>query len=110
ERVEKLLAGSSSGERGAIVERAAEAAEIEQTFGRAIDRTAHPFEQIDDARSCVAHGFYRRLVGEEVAAVDGVVEVLPRGIAFALQVLGGVDASLGANRVRALPGAEGEQL
>src|SRR6266403_1802816 len=110
ERVEKLLARSCSSERGAIVERAAEAAEIEQTFGRAIERNAHPVEQIDNAGRGVAHCFYRWLVGEEVASVDGVVEMLPGGIAFAFQVLGGVDASLRANRVRTLYGDDGKQI
>src|SRR5215469_9610641 len=40
ERVEKLLAGSGSGERGAVVERSTEAAEIEQTFRRAVKGNA----------------------------------------------------------------------
>ena len=84
ESIQKLLAGGCSGERGAIVKRAAEAAKVEQTFGRAIERNAHPVEQIDDAGRGVAHGFDRRLVGEEVATVDRVVEMLPGGIAFAL--------------------------
>src|SRR5207253_3725870 len=55
ERIEELLARSCSSERGAVVERASEAAEIEQTFGRAIERNAHPVEQIDDAGRSVAH-------------------------------------------------------
>ncbi len=50
------------------------------------------------------------LVGEEVAAVDGVVEVLEGGVAFALEVLGGVDAALGADGVRALDGDDGEEV
>ncbi len=33
ERVEKLLAGGGAGERGAVEERAAEAAKVEQAFG-----------------------------------------------------------------------------
>ena len=58
----------------------------------------------------LAHGLDRRLVGQKVAAVDGVVEVLPGGVALALQILGGVDAALGANRVRALDGDDGKQI
>ena len=50
------------------------------------------------------------LVGEEVAAVDGVVEVLEDGVAFALEVLGGVDAALRADGVRALDGDDGEEV
>src|SRR5208282_429412 len=67
-------------------------------------------EQVDNAGSSLAHRLDRRLVGEEVATVDGVVEVDPGGIAFALQVLGGVDAALRADRVRALYRDDGEQV
>src|ERR1039458_4889514 len=110
ERVEKLLAGGGSGECGAVIECASEAAEVEQAFGRAIEGDAHAVEQIDDAGSGLAHRLDRRLVGEEVATVDGVVEVDPGGIAFALQVLGRVDATLRAHRMRALYRDDREQV
>ena len=110
ERVEELLAGGGSGESSAVVERAAEAAEIEQAFGRAVERDAHAVEQVNDAGGGIAHVFDRRLVGEEVAAVNRVVEVLVSGVAFALQVLGGVDAALRAHRVRALHRDDGEEV
>ena len=110
ERVEQLLAGGRAGEGGAVVERAAEAAEVEQSLGRAVERHAHAVEQVDDAGRRVAHRLDRRLVGEEVAAVDRVVEVLPGGVALALQVLGGVDAALRAHRVRALHRHDREQI
>ena len=110
ERVEKLLAGGGAGERGAVVERAAEAAEVEQAFGSAVEGHAHAIEQVDDAGRGFAHGLDRRLVGEKVAAVNGVVKMLPGGVAFALEVLGGVDAALRADRVRALDGDDGEQV
>ena len=110
ERVEKLLAGGGAGEGRAVVEGAAEAAEVEQSFRRAVERHAHAVEQVDDARGRFAHGFHGRLVGEEVAAVDGVVEMLPGGVAFALQILGGIDAALRADRVRALHRHDGEQV
>ena len=84
ERVQQLLSGSCAGEGSAIVERAAETAEIEQALRRAVERDAHAVEQIDDARGGVAHGFNGRLVAKEVAAVNGIVEVLPGGVAFAL--------------------------
>ena len=58
----------------------------------------------------LAHVLDGRLVGEEVAAVDGVVEVLAGGVALALEVLGGVDAALGADRVRALDRDDGEEV
>ncbi len=56
ERVEELLAGGGAGEGGAVVERAAEAAEVEQAFGGAVEGHAHAVEQVDDGgalrRSC----------------------------------------------------------
>ena len=110
ERVEQLLAGGGAGEGGAVIKRAAEAAEVEQPFGRAIEGNAHAVEQVDDARRLVAHLLHRRLVRQEVAAVDGVVEVLPGGVTFALQVLGGVDAALRAHRVRPLDRNDGEEV
>ena len=110
ERVEQLLAGGGAGKRGAVVERAAEAAEIEQPLGRAIEGHAHAVEQIDDGGRGLAHGLHRRLVGEEVAAVDGVVKVLRGGVAFALEIFGGVDAALRADRVRALDRDDGKQV
>ena len=110
ERVQKLLASGRSGKGGAVVESAAEASEVEQSFRSAIERHAHAIEQVDDSGRGFAHGFHRRLIGEKVAAVDGVVEVLPGGIAFALQILCGVDATLRAHRVRALHRHDRKQI
>ena len=78
ERVEQLLAGGGAGKGGAVVERAAEAAKVEQSLGSAVEGHAHAVEQIDDGRRGLAHGLDGRLVGQEVAAVDGVVKVLCR--------------------------------
>ena len=97
--VEKLLTRGSSGERRAMVQRAAEATEVEQALRRPIEGDAHAIEQIDDARRGLAHIFDRRLVCEEVAAVDGVVKVLPGGVTLTLQILCRVDAALRADRV-----------
>ena len=110
ERVEQLLAGGGAGEGGAVVERAAEAAEVEQALGGAVEGHAHAVEQVDDGRGGLAHGLDGGLVGEEVAAVDGVVEVLVGGVALALQILCGVDAALGADRVRTLDRDDGKQV
>ena len=49
-------------------------------------------------------------LAQKVAAINRVVEVHPGGIAFALQVLGGVDAALRADRMRALYGDDREQV
>jgi hypothetical protein len=79
-RVEQLLAGGGAGEGGAVVQGPAEAAEIQvQALGGAAESHAHAVEHVDDARRGLAHGLHRGLVGQEVAAVNGVVEVLGRG-------------------------------
>ncbi len=110
ERVEQLLSGGGAGESGAVVERAAKAAEIEQAFGGAVEGDAHAVEQIDDPGRGLAHGFDGRLVRQKIATVNGVVKMLPGGVALALEVLGGVDAALGADGVRALDRHDGEQV
>ena len=57
----------------------------------------------------VAHLLDGRLVRQEVAAVDRVVEVLPGRVALALRVDRAVDAALRADRVGALDGDRGEE-
>ena len=84
EGVEKLLSGGRTGECRAVVERPAETAKIQQAFRSAIERHTHAVEQVNDARRSLAHGFDRRLVGQKVAAINGVVKVLPGGVALAL--------------------------
>ena len=49
--IEQLLARGGAGESGAMVERAAEAAKIEQPLRRAVESYAHPVQQVDDARA-----------------------------------------------------------
>jgi hypothetical protein len=110
ERVDELLAGGGPRERGAVEERAAEAAEVEQALGRAVERDAHAVEQEDDARPRLAHGLHRRLVGEEVPAVDRVVEVAGGRVALPLPVHGGVDPALRADGVRALHRDDREEV
>ena len=85
-----------------MVERAAEAAEIEQAFGGPIEGHAHAVEQIDNRGSGLAHPLHRSLVREEIAAVDRVVKVLCGGIAFAFQILCSIDSALRAHGVRTL--------
>jgi len=110
EGVEKLLAGGGAGKGGAVIKGTAETAIVQEAFGRAIKHDAHAIEEIDDARGVVAHTLDEGLIGEEIAAVDGVVEMLGRGVAFALLVFRGVDAALRANRMRALYGNDGEEV
>ena len=59
----------------------------------------------------VGHFLDRRLMLQEVAAVDGVVEVQPLVVALLpRQVVDAVDAALGADAVRALDRREAHQV
>ncbi len=103
EGVDQLLAGGRAREVGPLVERAAEEAEVALAFGGAVEGHAHPVEEVDDLRGPVGHLVDRRLVGEEVAAVDRLVEVLELGVALlAGHLVAGVDAALGADGVGSL--------
>ncbi len=81
-----------------------------KAFGGAVEGDAHAVEEVDDGGALFAHELDGGLVGEEVAAVDGVVEVLEDVVTLALEVLGGVDAALGADGVRALDRDDREQV
>ena len=104
------MSGGGTGEGCTMIERATKAPEVEQSLGSAIEGNAHAVEQVDDGGRGVAHITHWWLVGEKVAAVDGVVEMLRGGVAFTLEVLGRVDATLRAHRVRALHRNNGEQI
>ena len=107
ERVEQLLAGGRSGEGRAAVERAAEPPLVAKALGRAIEGHAQPVHQVDDPRRPVGQFLDRRLVLEEIAAVDGVVEMLPLVVAeLPREVVDAVDAALGADAVRAFDGQQ----
>ena len=93
-----------------MVQSAAKAPEVEQPFAGPVERNTIAVEQVDDGRTHGGHLLDGRLVGQEIAAENGVVEVLANIVALALQVLGGVDAALGANRVRALNRDDGEKI
>jgi hypothetical protein len=75
EGIEELLARGRAREGGPVKLRASEAAEVEKALGSAVEHDAHTVEQVDDPGRRVAHGLDGRLVGEKVAAIDGVVEV-----------------------------------
>ena len=110
EGVEQLLAGGGAGKGRAAVERAAEAPLVAKALGRAVEGHAQPVHQVDDLRRPVGHFLDRRLVLEEIAAVDGVVKVLPLGVAqLPREVVDAVDAALGADAVRALDGQQAHQ-
>ena len=101
--VEQLLAGRGPGEGRPPEERAAEAALIAKALGRAVERHAQPVHQVDDPRGPVGQFLHRRLVLEEIAAVDGILEMLPRAVAqLPGQIVDAVDPALGADAVRPL--------
>src|SRR5882762_11265994 len=81
--LEELLPGGGAGEGGAVVEGAAEAAEVEQPFGSAVEGHPHAVEEVDDGGRRVAHALHGRLLDEEIGAADGVVQVDVGVIAFA---------------------------
>ncbi len=110
ERVEQLLAGGGAGEGGPVVERPAEATEVEEALRGAVERHAHPVEQVDDARRRVAHAAHAGLLGEEVPAAKRVLDVDVGVVTLALGVHRAVDPALGADRVRALHRDDGEQV
>src|ERR1044072_3894337 len=93
ECVEQLLTGRSSGESSAVMFSATEAAEVEQSFGRAREGNTHAIEQVNDRGRHLAHRFRGWLVCKKVAAVNSVVEVFPSRIAFAFGVDRAVDAA-----------------
>ena len=100
--VDQLLAGRGPGEGRPLVERAAEAALVAKALGRAVEGHAQPVHEVDDLGGPVGQFLDRRLVLQEVAAVDGVVEVLPFAVAqLPRQVVDAVDAALGADAMRA---------
>ena len=93
-----------------MVQRAAEPAEVEEPFVGAIEGNPHAVEQVDDLRGGVAHPLHRRLLGEEVAALERVFDVDVRVVPLALGVHGAVDAALRADGVTSLHRDDGEDV
>ena len=93
-----------------MVLRSAEASEVQQALAGPVEHDAHAIQQIDDARRIVAHVLDRGLVGEEVAPIHCVVQVLMGRIAFTFRVHRTVDPALRADRMAALDGHEREQV
>ncbi|MNE55803.1 hypothetical protein D3C80_1506620 [compost metagenome] len=85
-----------------------EAAEVEQPLRSAVEHNAHPVHQVDDSRRRLTHRLDRRLVRQEVTAVDGIVKMLPGRVALALRIDGSVDAALCADRMRSFDRNERE--
>ncbi len=111
EGVEELLPGCRAGEVGALEERAAEQAEIATPLVRPVERDAHPVEQVDDAGGPVRHLEDGVLVGEEVAPVQRLVEVLVLRVPLLPRdLVARVDPALSAHAVRPLHGDHAEQV
>ncbi len=111
ERVEELLTRRRAGEVGPLEERAPEQAEIASALVRPVERDAHSVEQVDDPGCPVCHLEDGVLVGEIIAAVEGLIEVLVLRVALlAGDLVAGVDAALGAHGVRALDGDHAEEV
>jgi hypothetical protein len=109
--VEQLLAGGGAGEVRPLEQRAAEQPQIPLALGGAVERHAHAVEQVDDLRRPVGHLVDGRLVLEEVAAVERLVEVHPLAVALlAGDVVARVDAALRAHAVRSLDRDHREQV
>lgn len=111
EGVEQLLAGGGAREEGSFEEGPAEESEGALAFGGSVEGDAHAVEEVDDFWGPVAHFEDRGLVGEEVAAEDGFVEVHPLAVPLLSgDFVAGVDAALGTDAMTAFDGDHGEEV
>src|SRR5690606_10318175 len=82
-----------------------------EALGRSVKRHAEAVHEIDDLGPPHAHFVHRGLVLEEIAAVDGVVEVEPLVVArLPRLVIDAVNAALGADAVGALHGLKAHNV
>ncbi len=110
QRIQQLLPRRRARIGRPVVLGAAEPPEIQQAFAGAVKHDPHAVQQIDNAGRMVAHMLDRRLVGEKVAAVNRVVQMLIGRIALAFRIDRAVDAALSADRMAALDGNKREQV
>ena len=110
EGIEELLARGRARVCGAVDLGAAETAEIQQAFRRTVEHHAHAVVEIDDRGGGLGHLLDRRLVRQEVAAVDRIVQVDRRRIPLALGVDRPVDTPLRADRMAAAHADQAEQV
>ena len=101
---QQLLAGLAAGVEGAGDLDAAEGAVVEQAAVLAGEGDALRDALVDDVPAHLGQAVDVGLARAVVAALDGVVEEPVDRVAVALVVLGGVDAALGGDRVRATRG------
>ena len=96
---------------GSLEQRAAEKSQVATSFGRAVERNTHAIQEVNDLWCPVRHRAHWRLVGQEVAPVEGFIAVL----VFRVPLLPGhfvarVDASLRAHAVRSLDRHQREKI
>ena len=97
ERVEQLLTGGRTCECGAAFLRTTESAQVKKAFRSAVEHDPHAIEKVHDGRSRLAHARHHGLVRQEIAAIDGIVDVLPDRITFTLGVEHRIDTALCAD-------------
>src|SRR5579875_3210977 len=90
--------------------RTTKTAEVQQSFGCTIKHNPHAIHQVNNGWSRLTHAQNLLLVGEKVAAINRVVKVFPRGIAFPFGIDRTIDTALCTHRVRALDRHPGEQF
>ena len=98
---QQLLTGLAPGVERATHLRAAKTAIVEQAAVLAGEGDALRNALVDDVDRQLGEPVYVRLAGAEVAALHRVVEEAEDRVAVALVVLGGVDAALRGDRMRA---------
>ena len=98
---QQLLAGLAAGVKRARNLRPAERAVGQQPAVFARERHALRHALVDDVRADLRQAIDVGLARAEIAALDGVVEEPVNAVAVVLVVLGGVDAALGGDAVRA---------
>ena len=98
---EELLAGLPAAVEGALELRPAEGPRVEQAAVFAGERHALGDALIDDVDPTFGEPVDVGFAAAEVAALDGVVEEAVDAVAVVAVVLGGVDAALGGDAVRA---------
>src|SRR6185312_15804693 len=98
---QKLLAGLAARVKGAGHLRAAEGTVVEQAAVFAGKRNTLRDALVDDVHADLREAVDIRFAGAEIAAFDGVVEKAVNGIAVVGIILGGIDAALRGDAVRA---------
>src|SRR5690606_26170060 len=98
ERVKQLLAGGRSGECGSLIESSTEPTLIAKSFRSAIEGDAKSIHQVDNSRSPEGHFLDGGLMLQEVAAVNGIVEMEPLVVSLLTgQLVDAIDSALGTH-------------